>query len=269
MEAIRKVAVIGSNGFVGSALCKHLQALDDVRLYAIHRGNFDEYRDVEFDVLIEAACNSKKYLADNAPLKEAELSLMHRIDTLTRFKSRFHIHLSSVDVYSELSDPLQNSEDADIDVARCSHYGAHKFLAEELVRHYADCWAIFRLSGMVGYGLRKNPIYDLVSGGELYIHPHSKYQFISTQDVARVIWEVYERGITQQIFNIAGKGMISPQEIHTEFLGDGYGAIRYNGKDSPRVVNVNIDKIERLVDMSYTHDAVSSFLKTYKPGANT
>lgn len=266
MEAVHKVAVIGSNGFVGSALCKHLQALDDVHLYGIHRGNFDEYRDVEFDVLIEAACNSKKYLADNDPLEEAESSLMHRIDTLTRFKSRFHIHISSVDVYHDLSDPLQTSEDSVIDIAKCSHYGAHKLLAEDLVRHYADCWAIFRLSGMVGEGLRKNPVYDLIQGSELYINPHSKYQFIGTQDVARVIWEVYERGITQEIFNIAGKGMISPQEIHTELLGGGYGAIRYNGNDEPRVVNVNIDKIEKLVAMGYTHDAVSSFLRTYKPG---
>mgnify|MGYP001255995762 CR=1 FL=1 len=260
MENNLKVAVIGSNGFVGSSLCRLLSKKSNVELYAINRSNFYEFIDIEFDVLIEAACNSKKYLAEENPAKEAELSILHRIRSLTEFKAKFHIHLSSVDVYDNLADPVRTQEDANIDISKCSHYGAHKLVSEVLVKHYAPNWLIFRLSGMVGDGLRKNPIYDIMHGRPIFIHPNSRYQFCNTDFVAKAIWDIFKLGISDDIFNIAGKGTISPEEIYQLYGHETGTKVQYEGSDVPRVVEINTTKLESLLSLQETVKVVTQFI---------
>jgi len=259
-----KVAVIGSTGFVGSALCRLLSQRSNLDLYAINRSNFHDFRHIEFDVVIEAACNSKKYLADQDPITEAELSLLHRIETLTRYRAKFHIHLSSVDVYDDLSDLRRTQEDANIDISKCSHYGAHKVLAEELVKHYAPNWLIFRLSGMVGEGLRKNPVFDILNGGVVYIHPNSRYQYCNTDFVALAIWDIFERGVSGDTFNIAGKGTISPDEIYSICKSEDGSKVKYEGGDLPRIVEVDTSKIEKFFIMPDSLKVVSDFVAKNK-----
>src|SRR5262249_25120759 len=145
-------------------------------------------------VVIESACNSKKFLAEERPFAEFDHSVTHRLRTLRDFPARLHVHISSVDVYDDLSSPATTGESAAAGPENPSHYGFHKFLAEELVRHHAATWLIARLAGMVGPGLRKNPVFDLSRGQPLRIHPDSQYQFMHTDDVAACIWTLVERG---------------------------------------------------------------------------
>ena len=159
-----RVTVIGANGFVGSAFVRLLQRRADIELITVTRENFDTAPVGHSDVVIEAACNSKKYLADRDPLAEFELSVTHRLKSLRRFPADLQLHISSVDVYGDLSSPATTTEATPPDLARVSSYGLHKLLAEQLVRHYSPAWLILRLAGMVGPGLRKNPVYDLLHG---------------------------------------------------------------------------------------------------------
>ena len=195
-------------------------------------------------------------------MQEAELSLVHRIRTLTAFKAKFHIHLSSVDVYDNLADPSSTAENAIIDISKCSHYGAHKLLAEALVKPYAPNWLIFRLSGMVGQGLRKNPVYDIRHGGKIFIHPQSRYQYCNTYDVATAIWEIYEKGISTEIFNIAGRGTISPSEIHSIHNAENSSELQYDGVELPRIVEVDTSKVEKIVKMQESGKAISDYFIT-------
>ena len=52
-------------------------------------------------MVIEAACNAKKFLADDDPFSEFDLSVTHRLRTLRDFPTALHVHLSSVDVYAD------------------------------------------------------------------------------------------------------------------------------------------------------------------------
>jgi nucleoside-diphosphate-sugar epimerase len=254
-----RVTVIGANGLVGSAFVRLLQARLDVELVRVTRENFDQLPVVPSDVVIEAACNSKKFLADNDPLAEFELSVTHRLKSLLRFPAALQVHISSVDVYSDLTSPATTREDSAVDLSRVSRYGCHKFLAEQLVRHYAPRWLIFRLAGMVGPGLRKNPVYDILNGQPLRVHPDSRYQYMLTDDVARIIWGLIELGAAGEVFNVCGSGLISMREIG-EISGRDLNLSALPANCSPRIVEADNRKVGEKFPLPQTAAAIREFV---------
>jgi nucleoside-diphosphate-sugar epimerase len=256
-----RVTLIGANGFVGSAFARLLAAKPGVELIAVTRQNYAAHVGAKSDVVIEAACNSKKFLSDENPLADFQASVEHRLKTLRNFPAGFHLHISSVDVYSDLTSPATTREDAAIDLAKVSHYGAHKLLAEQLVRHYAPRWLILRLAGMVGPGLRKNPVFDILNGQPLRIHPDSRYQYTPTDEVARTAWQLIERGVTGEVFNVCGDGLISMREI-ARLAGKELNLSAQTPAMTPRVVEASNEKIRRLLPVPRTTDALAEFFRS-------
>jgi nucleoside-diphosphate-sugar epimerase len=264
-----RVTVIGAEGFVGSAFVAYLRGQPHLEVMAITRSNYAQMAGQASDVVIEAACNSRKYLADDRPVEEFDQAVTHRLRTLHDFPAGLSLHLSSVDVYSDLSSPVTTREDSLADLARVSHYGFHKRLAEQLVQHYAHRWLVVRLAGMVGPGLRKNPIHDIVHGEPLRIHPDSQYQFMATTDVARIVWALVESGISGEVFNICGQGLISPREV-AALAGRPLDLSKVPPAAAPPVVHINTEKISRRTPMPCTRRSVALHLQSCGcPGLET
>jgi nucleoside-diphosphate-sugar epimerase len=258
-----QVTIIGANGFIGSAFARLLKNQPGVKLAEVTREAYVELRGRESDVLIEAAGNSKKFLADQNPAAEFEASVTHRLRTLLDFPARFHLHISSVDIYNDLTSPATTREDSLVDISRSSRYGAHKFLAEQLVRHYASRWLIVRLAGMVGPGLRKNPVYDILHGQPLRIHPDSRYQFLHTDDAAQIAWNLVQSGATGEAFNVCGDGLISPQEISL-LAGRPLNLTFLAAEVRPRIVNVSVTKIKGRTSLPATRQTIEAYVSRVK-----
>jgi nucleoside-diphosphate-sugar epimerase len=258
---VTAVVVIGAEGFVGSAFAAYLAAQPGVDLSRVTRADYASLsgRHADIDVAIDCSGNSRKYVGDEQPADEFRLSVTQRLRTLLDFPARLQVHISSVDVYSTLDDPAANHEGAVIDVTRTSHYGFHKLLAEELVRHYAPDWLILRLGGMVGPRLRKNPVYDILEGRPLRIHPDSRYQFLATNDMARIAWSLVGRGLRREVVNICGDGLISPREIEA-LAGRGMDLSLVGRESRPRIVNISIERLRSLMAVPTTTAVVRSFL---------
>lgn len=254
-----KVVVIGAQGFVGSAFVRYLSK-HNFELIEVTRGNYSRMVGTKGDIVIDAAGNSRKYLAETVPFEEFGLSVKHRFRTLLDFPADFHLHISSVDVYSNLTSPETTREDSPIDLSKTSHYGLHKLLAEQLVQHYANRWLIVRLAGMIGAGLRKNPVYDILHGQPLHIHPDSQYQFMLTDDVARLSWMFMIEGNTGKIFNICGDGLISPKEI-AHLAKKEMNLSMLEPHIRPRIVNINIQKCSQLIPLPKTRKSITAFLQ--------
>jgi nucleoside-diphosphate-sugar epimerase len=257
-----RVTIIGANGFVGAAFSRYLSGLG-LETLKVTRDNYKELIGTASDVVIEASGNSKKYLAEQEPVNEFGASVLHRMRSLHDFPAEVHIQISSVDVYSQLDSASFTMEDAPIEIEKLSNYGFHKLLAEQIVRRYAPKWIILRLSGMLGPGLKKNPVYDIVNNLPLRIHPDSKYQFIATDRVAEIAWDLYLNRHINKIFNICGEGTVSPRQIARE------AGFRLNLKLIPstllpRNVDININKISALYTIPRSSETVKAFLESVK-----
>jgi nucleoside-diphosphate-sugar epimerase len=250
------IFVIGGNGFVGSAFGRVCEAAG--REYAvITRQNYDDYRGRACSVLVNANGNSKKFLSNDQPLTDFDLSVRSVRASLIDFKFDSYVMLSSCDVYPDCSTPETTREDDPIDVAKQSRYGFHKYLAEQCVRHAAGRHLVFRMGGFVGPRLRKNAIFDILSGGPLWLHPDSELQFLPTDELARAVLRMVDAGVTNDTFNVCGRGVIRLAEV-VRLVGrevpvkPGAPTVRYE---------IGLDKVSRLVTLPDTRASVSAFVQ--------
>lgn len=252
--------VLGGKGFVGSAIVAEARA----RGYEVLVVDKEEYASAigtRCDLLINANGNSKKFLARENPALEFDLSVRSVQRAMHDFKATRVVHLSTMDVYPDVSDPALNREDTPIDITRQSPYGFHKYLAEQIVRHDGDQWLIFRMAGFVGQGLWKNSIFDLLTGQPLRVHPDSEYQYLNTRDLARAIFSVAEAGATQEVFNITGDGLMSLRQVSKmipQCLLDA------TWETLPRErYEMNVQKIGRLHPLPSTEETIREFIQEW------
>ncbi len=255
-----RVIIIGGNGFVGSAYQRFCEK-NAIDYLVINRENYQDYIDTKGDVLINANGNSKKFLATQQPLVDFDASVRSVRQSLIDFPCDKYVFLSSCDVYSDCSSYESTKEDVIIDISQQSPYGFHKYLAELCVKHCSDNWLIFRMGGFVGENLQKNAIFDLLWGDRLWLHPESKLQYINTDIAAMKVMEIIDKGYSQEIFNLCGNGVIELQEV----LNLTNRQVEINTETKPVHYEVNIDKIQSVVDIPSTRQAVIDFVN-YKIG---
>jgi nucleoside-diphosphate-sugar epimerase len=254
------VFLIGGRGLVGSAFGRALEASGHP-FAILDRQSYASYVGRSCELLINANGNSRKPLASEQPLADFDASVRSVRASLADFRFERYVHLSSCDVYPDCSSPQTTLEDLPLDVSRQSPYGFHKYLAEQCVRNAARDWLIIRFGGFVGPGLKKNAVFDILNGGPLWLHPASQLQFLHTDDAARIVLDLVGRGLSKEIVNVCGRGLISLQE-----------AIAATGRpiafqpNSPAVrYDVSIEKLSRWVIVPQTRATVLSFLSASAP----
>jgi nucleoside-diphosphate-sugar epimerase len=203
---------VGAYGFVGSTLVQVLSQLGH-DCVAIDRDNYSAMVGTKGDVLINANGNSAKYLAERDPAGEIDRSVTPVMRSCLDFAAPRYVLVSSADVYPCQSDPKLNSERSEIAVEKLSVYGLNKYLAECVVRNRCAQWLILRLGGLLGPGLRKNPVFDLLTGQPLRVHPDSEFGYIHTEEVARIVAHLLREHAANEVLNVCGKGVVSVREL--------------------------------------------------------
>lgn len=255
-----KCLIIGANGLAGSAFMRTWPALG-WECVGVTRQNYAELKGTEADILINASGNSAKYLAAKDPLGEIDRSVASVMRTCIDFKADRYVLLSSADVYSCQSDPDQNGEDASIDIAKLSVYGLCKAMAESVVQNRSEKWLILRLGGLLGPGLKKNPLFDLLTGGKLLIHPNSEFGFIHTDEVARICHFLLNQTPSSDIFNVCGRGLVS---VYQMMDWTGRQKEPFSGESAPIRYSINHDKLSVLWQIPETQTTVLDFIKWWK-----
>jgi nucleoside-diphosphate-sugar epimerase len=250
------IFIIGGNGFVGSAFARYCRR-NELPHAIIGHENYSDFVGRHCDLLVNANGNSKKSRSRERPLDEFDESVRSVRASLVDFPTDAYVYLSTCDVYSDCSSPRTTSEEGRLDVVSQSPYGFHKYLAEQCVRHAGAHWLILRLGGLVGPGLKKNAIFDILRGGPLWLNPASELQYLATDDAARIAFQLIERGQDRQVFNLCGKGVVRLADV-----------IEWTGRPvlvqpgSPRLrYDVALDKLERLVALPQTRSTVLDFIR--------
>lgn len=248
--------ILGGAGFVGSAYARALARAGRPHV-VLTRDNYADYVGQRCDVFINANGNSKKFLAQRAPLEDFDASVRSVRQSLVDFRCGTYVFLSSCDVYPDCSTPATTREDQPLNVAAQSPYGFHKYLAEQCVQHAAPRWLVFRQGGFVGPGLWKNAIHDILQGGPLWLDPASELQFLHTDAAAALVLELIDRGLEGQVVNLCGQGTVALAEVcalvgrHVE-VKPGSPCARYE---------VNVERLARLIDVPPTRPAVLQFVQ--------
>lgn len=251
--------IVGANGFIGSAFKRRLTLQDhDVREISY---DFQGLTEIEFDYIIDANGNSKKYLATSDPKLDFNLTVSRLLDRLLGLRYKHYVYLSSGEVYGQTQFLHSTSEERYLGDVTTSSYGRHKQIAESLVKQYVTHPYIIRMGGFVGKGLKKNPIFDLLQGDAIRVHPDSRFQFIDVDLFSKIVIDAL---ITLPVgtYNITGSGTISPSEIG-HFL---HKELAYGFTDcTPEHHELNIEKFFKLIGSRppTSKDAVLKFLEQY------
>ncbi|MCX6348428.1 MAG: NAD(P)-dependent oxidoreductase, partial [Candidatus Aureabacteria bacterium] len=256
MSGELKIFVLGGRGFVGSAFLR-AAFKRGIKAEAIDLDNYAEFKGKACDLLINADGNSKKYLAAEKPVEEFELSVASVLKALQDFRFQGCLHVSSIDVYPDHENSANNREDAPIEIARLSPYGFHKYLGELLVRRYAPRWMIIRLGGVLGPGLKKNPVFDLMNDRPLRVSEDSRYQYLPADLAAEFALDLVGKGLWGEVFNLCGTGAVAIREVRERLKKP----LRYASPNVPReTYEINNDKLRLHFDVPRTVDTVNKFV---------
>jgi nucleoside-diphosphate-sugar epimerase len=172
--------IIGHRGFVGSNLSRQFPGAAGAGRAEISALAEHTFRDIYC-----AAPQAKKWWANQNPEQDKL-----EVDTLIEACSRLactgtFILFSTIDVYdppiavNELSQPSEDSHP----------YGRNRFMLEEAVLNLFGSQArVIRLPALVGYGLKKNIVYDLLNNNNVeQINPNSAFQWFNLDHLPSII----------------------------------------------------------------------------------
>ncbi|MGD9873612.1 MAG: NAD-dependent epimerase/dehydratase family protein [Kiritimatiellia bacterium] len=255
--------VTGAKGFIGSAIVAEAERMG-VEVIAVDLDNYEQVRGAKADILINAAGNSRKFIDEQDPTRGFELSVASVMRIMLDFKFGLFVHLSSGAIYSNEGNPALNTEVTELMPLQMTRYGFHKWLAEQIVRHYAPKHLIIRMGGFVGPGLKKNAVFDILTGGQLFVHPDSEFQYMDTRDLARLVFELAGGAAgNETMFNLSATGTVSVRRI-AEWAGYKLGR---DPLGCPTVrAELNVEKAGRVVSLPETGETVRKFIEEVQSG---
>jgi nucleoside-diphosphate-sugar epimerase len=197
--------VLGGTGLIGSAVCERFTR-DGPAVISVDSKNYACCVGTEADVLINCNGNSYRYRAGQDPRWDFDASVLTVEKSLFDFKFGRYIHVSTIDVYNELGDPARNQEDTPIEPERLHPYGFHKWLAERLVQRFAAQPLILRVGTVVGTGMKKGPLLDLLLDHPLPMSAESELSLIDTATIAEAVVRFVATTSAHRTINLTGTG---------------------------------------------------------------
>ncbi len=202
-------ALIGATGFVGSNL---LRQGDFTHAYS--SSNIQEIIDHSFDLVVCAGARAEKWKANIDPTCDLN-NIENLISHLGKITARQFILISTVDVYPN---PREVEEGSLIFADQLGPYGKHRYLLEIFTIEHFPNYTIIRLPGLIGNGLKKNFIFDMLHNPNALTLTHckSRYQFYSLDTLWKDIQLVLMS--KQKLVNFATPPM-SVEKIAKECFG--------------------------------------------------
>ena len=254
------IFIIGGRGLVGSAIVRYFEK-HNIEYQNIQRENKEEFFGKSCDILIYANGNAFKYKAIEDPYFDFVASVESTAEYIHKIKFKKFIMISSVDVYEEHNSLDKTKESVKIDGKKLNNYGYHKLLAEQYVQHFCKDYLIFRLSGLCGFGLQKNPIYDFIHNDKkVMISKNSQLNFVNTDFIAETIFKILKKDIKNEIFNIGSKNSLKLKDLKN-ILGF-ESEYTQDSENNIQNYKINTEKIGKYVKLSTSEESILEYYKS-------
>ena len=259
------IYLVGGNGLVGYAFQKYFKK-NKIKYLNIQRQTQYTFAGKSCDLLIYANGNANKTLAEKDPEYDFENTLGSILFYLRKIKFKKFIFFSSVDVYRDTTKKIKTSEKNL--VFNNSVYGMNKVISEMYVRKFAKNFLIFRLGGLVGDKLKKNPIYDIFNRNKVFTSTRSEMNFIHTDYIPEILFKLEKKKIRNEIFNLASKNDVSLNNVIRSYAIKKLKKIK-KYKDIYQVYKINVNKILKYVELPKTEDSIKKYLLDLNNKTNT
>ena len=208
---MKSVAVIGANGYVGTALFDKLKKTQDLKVTSVTRKNYLYFQKRKFDIVINAAMPAKRLWARENPEKDFEETVKKTADIVFNWNYKKLIQISTISARSELE----------------TVYGRNKAAAEQLVKFNNNL--IVRLTATYDDALQRGALIDILQERKVWVSKYSRYSFASLNFVTGWIANNLER---KGIIEVGAKNSLSLQSI-VDHLGV---AVAFQGKLDHQIV---------------------------------
>ncbi len=258
MKRFKSLAIIGSQGMVGSDLARYLKPNFD-KVVEIDRENYSKFRGNNFDVVVNANGNSNKLWANENVLGDFEASTISVYKTLFDFPCNTYVYISSADTYENHTSKKFTLESKAINPQNLSTYGFHKYLSECIVRNFTKNYLILRCPMMLGTKLKKGPIYDILHGSQIFVSSESCFQMITTKELSQIIYFLLAQNVTREIFNIGGRGTVLLSKIN-KYLKR---SVAFPKDAQTQKYEMNVSKLHRIYPLKTSGKYLQDLLKSY------
>ncbi len=194
---MKKIAVIGFQGFVGSALYKELLTHNQYKVFGVTRENYQALQVEDYDVVINSAMPSGRFWAKNHPQKDFVETVQKTADLVYGWKYKKFIQISTVSARCQLD----------------TVYGRHKLSAEKLCEFGENL--IVRLGALYSSNMQKGALADMLAGKTIYMSGESRYYFIALEVCCKWIATHFDRTGTVEL---GGKHAITLKAV-ADYLG--------------------------------------------------
>lgn len=258
LNILKTLAVIGSNGLLGSDLVRYFG--ENFQVTSIHKENYQTHLGKSFDILINANGNSKRFWANKNPQDDFLASTVSVYQSIFDFPSDTYIYISSPDVYEDHASTNSTKENQEIDPRNLKPYGFNKYLAELIVKKYKEKFIILRCSMMLGANLKKGPFYDVAHNNPLFVTSESRLQLITTHALFEIIKSLLAKRTLNVVLNVGGMGTFAFTKINQYFNSN----IHVSHDAERQIYEMSVEKIKHLYPtLKTSEDYLKDFLKNY------
>lgn len=217
-SATLKIGLVGPNGYLGQAFFEVLRDIAVVEKFV--RGD-DLSKLKNCDVIINASGNSSKVLADRDPVRDLQDNVLFplSLSLMARDCNSLLVHISSGEVGNALKN-FKLNDDPIVSLADQTSYTLSKMIGETFVRKHAKKWIIVRPYGLIGKGLRKGPVFDLLRGDPVWVDPRSTFRLMRTITTAELTYQLILNHLsgksTNNTYHLSGSDTLSLEQIASE-----------------------------------------------------
>lgn len=181
-------ALVGHTGFVGSTLLR--QRTFDCLYRSTNVGDMDGRH---FDLVVCAGVSAKKWLANRDPDGDRR-GIEGLVSHLSTIEAERFVLVSTVDVFKA---PILVDESTQVEKVGLHPYGLHRRELEEFVQDRFKNVLIVRLPGLVGAGLVKNVVFDLLNDNNLdQVDSRGVHQYYPMKHLWKDISLCLDRGLS-------------------------------------------------------------------------
>jgi nucleoside-diphosphate-sugar epimerase len=231
----KKILVSGASSGLGKFLFNKFNAVRFNR----KSNNKKSLLETNWDLIIHCAFDSKTF-----DIKNFEKYMKDNIANslfLSSLKGR-KIFMSSTQVYESNKLSLRSERDY-IDVKKLTLYPLTKYTCENF---FKDTDIVLRLGSIIGEGMRKNTIYNILNTKlpKIYLNKNSKFSFVSYEEIYEIILLILSKK-RRGIFNVLRNDFISLNKVAKKF---NISKIKY-GKHTFNATIADNDKILKIKNL--------------------